>query len=289
MLKYKSESKFLIGLDTDEFLFSNDNLKNGLNPFDKDKILSVFDSYEDDETLFKIDYYPCSIVDPTNTKYINNKFEYPARNIVYFSNELQISENMNQYWKNISKYFSRSSAFISSSVGNHNIIVSYGKKSESKLGMLHFNATGKKRAFERAKIVIDGYKYFPTSLNIRDQIDILVANKKLMNYGHHKVNSYHYYLVRQFIVSLFIKYLKRLPELNELDNYVNNNINNNTNIIETNITSMKESSNDNNNIIVNEIEINNLVYYDEPLEIMCNKYPIFKISFLKELFEQINF
>jgi len=42
----KSKCDFLIGLDTDEFLFSCENFKNGLDPFCKNKILDTFNSYK---------------------------------------------------------------------------------------------------------------------------------------------------------------------------------------------------------------------------------------------------
>lgn len=277
---------FLIGLDTDEFLFSVEDFNNGNDPFCKEKILQIFNSYEENDTLFKINSYPCSVVDKFNNNYINNKFINPVTEIVYFSNDMPISENIDQFWKNVGKYFVRSNAFINTTCGNHAITTSHGKCIYSSLGLLHFNNTGKRRYYERAKSVIDGYGYFSTSQDISKQIDILVLNKNGYCAGFHKVNSYHILLLRMFILEMFIKYIKRLPSQKELELCSYNNLLVNSCDIENSFKNNEEAilNKDKTFIFNNEIEKNNIIFYDESLEELSLKYKIFKNTYLQELF-----
>jgi len=285
----KSNCDFLIGLDTDEFLFSHADFDKGNNPFCKEKILEIFNSYSENETLFKITSYPCSVVDTSDKNYINNKFINPAREIVYFSDDMTISENMNYLWKNVNKFFVRSNAFISTMNGNHDIRISYGEKINSSIGLLHFNNTGKRRYYERAKSVIDGYGYFSTSQDISKQIDILVLNKSSHLNGNHKVNSYHILLLRMFILELFIKYIKRLPTQKELERHSYNTLNVNVFEIENIFKNSEEAIlNKNINFIFdNEVEKDNIIFYDESLDELSSKYRIYKNTYLQELFLKI--
>lgn len=286
----KSSCDFLIGLDTDEFLFSYDDFKNGNDPFCKENILQIFNSYSVNNTSFKISSYPCSIVDKYNNNYINNTFINPAAEIVYFSHDTPISENIKSFWKDVPKYFVRSNAFIATSCGNHKITTSYGNSIESSLGLLHFNNTGKRRYFERAKSVIDGYKYFSTSQDISKQIDTLVLNKSIYHAGYHKVNSYHILILRIFILELFITYIKRLPSQNELEIHSYNNLWVNSHDMENIFKNCKEAILNRDTIFIfnDEIEKNNIIFYDESLDEVSSKYKVFKNTYLQELFLKIH-
>ena len=310
MNMYKESCDYLIGLDTDEFLFSYDEFKKNNNPFNKEKILEVFNSYNKNDTLFKIDYYPCCVVDPTSINYTDNKMGNPARNIKYFSNDLYISEpdvmidlyisepDVMIKWNAIDKFFSKSNAFIGTTNGNHEIRVSYGKQASSKLGLLHFNDTGKRRFYERAKLVIDGYKYFSTDLDIKEQIDILnkiFFQHKANNYlfpGQHKLNSYYLIILRMYICELFIKYIKRLPSENELTFH---SILKKKNImfpndIENEFKHCNECI-ENVNLepkIYNENDKNDLIFYDESIDVKKEKYNVFENTFLQDLLLSID-
>ena len=281
---------FLIGLDTDEFLFSDDDFKKGDDPFCKEKILEIFNSYSENETLFKINSYPCSVIDTSDKNYINNKFTNPATEIVYFSEDIPISENWNVFWKyNVQKMFARSKAFFSTRNGNHDVYIRYGERTNSSLGLLHFNNTGKRRCYERAKSVIDGYGYFSTSQDILKQIDHLVLNKHIYIDGNHKVNSYHIILLRMFILELFIKYIKRLPFQKELESHSYNNLNSNVYEIENIFKNCEEAILNKNISFIfnNEVEKDNIIFYDESLYDSSLKYKIFKNTYLQELFLKI--
>ncbi len=284
---YKDTCDYLIGLDTDEFLFSYIEFKNNNDPFNKEKILEIFSNYKITDTLFKIDYYPCSIVDPTNNNYIDNKIINPIRNIIYFSNDMNMTEidECNWKWCYTPKYFSKSNAFINTSNGNHHINISYGNEVNSNLGLLHFNNTGNRRYYERAKAVIDGYKYFSTDLNIKDQIDILKENKQNFSQGFHKVCSYNFILLRMYIFDLFIKYIKRLPEEEELTTHCKLKINMLSKDIEEEFKNCEECIKNKNlkEIEINETVRNNLIFFDESIDILRNRYIIFENNFLQNL------
>lgn len=275
---------FMIGLDTDEFLFCNEDFKKGDNAFCKDKILQTIETYKETNTSFKISSYPCSVVDTSNTNYINNKFINPAMEIIYFSDDVPISENFNEYWSDISKYFVRSNAFVRTSNGNHSITVSHGEAVNSGLGLLHFNNTGKRRFFERAKLVIDGYKYFSTSLSLQEQIDIILATS--FSCGSHKVNSYHLILLRIFILDLFIIHIKRLPTQHELKIHSFKNMKNISSNIEKEFIQCQEAVAKQEELFVfnDETEKNNIIFFDETLEELSLQYRIYKNSHLREFF-----
>jgi len=235
MNQYKHECEFLIGLDTDEFLFSCETTS-----FDKKDILKVLNNYSRDSTLFKISSYPCSVVDSSSQHYVDFKLSNPARQITTFSNDLirLQKEKITFYWKNTSKFFCRSNAFLTTSNGNHILKVSHGNQIQSSLGLLHFHEIGKKRQFERAKGVVDGYNYFSTTASIEEQLNILPNNN--FGIGRHRVNQYHDTLLRKFLVELFEHYIKRAPTLNELAHHANTKVKMTANQIKEEFKNCKE-------------------------------------------------
>ena len=294
--KYMSLEKltcdFLLGLDTDEFLFSYDDLKKGNDPFCKEKILQIFNSYNVNDTSFKIISYPSSVTDKLNKNYINNQMINPATEMVYFTDYyLPITEgNIELTRTSIEKYFARSNAFINTDNGNHILRTNYGNAVYSKLGLLHFENTGKRRYFERAKSVIDGYGYFSTSQDISIQIDILASKAvESWGYGYHKVKIYYIVLLRKYVLELFITYIKRLPLLEELQYHTNNNLYVKSSNIENIFKNCDEAILNKNRIFIfdDETEKNDLVFYDIPLHEVSSKYRVYKITYLQELFSKI--
>ena len=287
---YKDSCDFMIGLDTDEFLFSNLNLQNNNDIVSKDNILNIFNNYNINDTLFKIDYYPCSIVDTTNENYINQKLINPARNIIYFSDEMPMSEVDDTMWRYTIKYFVRSNAFLYTTPGNHHISISYGNTVSSSIGYMHYNSTGKRRFFERAKAIIEGYNYFSTSLKIEEQLDLLIINRHNYCMGYHKVNTYHTILLKIYLIKLFIRYIKRLPLIDELDMHISLKFSMLTSNIENEFLNCNEYFNNINKEIINfkEEDINKLIFYDIPIEELYNKYNITKYNFISNLLYKLS-
>jgi hypothetical protein len=204
MNMHKDECKFLIGLDTDEFIYLNNVDK----PCDRNTILKYLENLPEDVTMFRILTYLFSIVDTDNVNYINNKIEYPAKYINYFINNDQ----------NFYKYFYRSNTFISTSVGNHTGITLNQKEMICDLGYYHFSNTGARRSYERSYSIILGYKYLDDNDTIENKINILKVGN--LHYGFHRVKVCLYYLLKKYIILLYIKYLKRLPTNDEIYVYI---------------------------------------------------------------------
>jgi len=223
--------------------------------------------------------------------YIDNKVSNPAKNITTFSNDLPVSENMpNNKWCHIPKFFSKSNAFVHTSCGNHLIIVSHGNEVNSQIGLLHFNNTGNRRFYERSKIVINGYKYFSTDLSIRVQIDILKNNKQNFGPGIHKVNSYHLMLLRMYILDLFITFIKRLPTVIELTFHSTYKINMGADDIYDEFKTCKECIQNVNLPLItfNHHEKNNLIFFDEPMSTLKDKYNVFENTYLSDLLKVLS-
>ena len=132
-----------------------------------------------------------------------------------------------------------------------------------------------------------GYGYFSTFQDISRQIDILSTIGKVD--GYHKVRDYHAILLRKFILELFITYIKRLPSVKELEYHTDSNFYSKSSIIEHIFKNCNEAILNRDIIFVfdDEIEKNDLVFYDIPLEEVSSKYKVYKITYLQELFSKI--
>ena len=160
--------------------------------------------------MLRISTYFHSVVDIENVNYINNKIEYPCRNINYFIIE------KGGVWYN--KWFYKGNTFINTTVGNHDGDTFNKKKKLSKISYYHFNSTGTRRLYERAYNVLLGYHYINHNHTLKEKINILQTN----NYssGIHRVKMCLYYFLKEYIIKLYIKYLKRLPSDEELYIYI---------------------------------------------------------------------
>lgn len=200
MRQYASQCKWLIGLDTDEFMAPVD---------EKQDLLDILQNIPSNVSFCNIFENYNSLVDPTHKDYIDNKFNRPAKSITTF------------YPVNISKTFYKSESFKSTQNGNHhgevdtnfnyiNII--------APIRYIHFHNVGKKREIERAKIIIDGYEYTNIDDNLLDQWDKLrlIPVHTGVN-GVHRVKQYSNFIMRKILIDLFCRYIKRPPTLWELD------------------------------------------------------------------------
>jgi hypothetical protein len=221
MNQYKNECDFMIGLDTDEFVFNIDAINNGEDPTNRDKILEIFENLPSNFTSFSIGSYPCGIVDTNSPAFVDQKIINPARNITTFNSSLPIEIiQKNPGQGTIPKCISRSNAFVKTVNGNHVLIVSHGDHLVLPIGYFHFATTGNRRVYERAKIVVKGYNYLDVdNLCYKDQINIMSANINRYSHGCHKVGIYKNFLLRRIVIEYFIKYHKRLPKVQEVDKY----------------------------------------------------------------------
>jgi hypothetical protein len=272
MFRYRNHCKFLLGIDTDEFLFSTKHLEKGLNPFLKEHVLEAFNNIPEDVTQCHISKVFNSIVDPKSPFYKYNKIIFPAKNITTF-----YEENIGK-----TKNFYKSSAFISTDMGNHDGKVKFGKKDFVNLGFLHMHDTGSRRQFERSEMAVIGFKYINIDLPLEEKINVLF-NRTSKCYGYHRVKEYRNFLLSFYIVEMFLLYIKRLPNIEELQQTVK--IMNNMSTLE--ITN--EFKIFSNKIFitpsVTQTEKENLVFYDKPLSQTDKK--IYVLDFLTNILKNI--
>ena len=179
MKKYSLNCEFLIGLDTDEFIYNG-------------TIINTLKSLPKKYTKFIVKKYMASFPDKSDIKYIDYKFNRPASNINTFIKEEAIPQ----------KCFFRSRSFISTVNGCHNGKVLKGDtKYINDIEYYHFHSTGKKRSIERSKCIIDGYKYtnlnYPIFQQLKDMINI-----KPNSPGIHRVSEYGLFLNKSLTLSL---------------------------------------------------------------------------------------
>jgi hypothetical protein len=204
MHQYKNKCKFLIGLDTDEFIYS-------VNDSDPMAVRSVLEDLSKDSTMLVISEYLWSIPEPTSTDYNNYKHIRPAKNITKFHSMKKITK----------KVFYRSEAFAKTSNGNHDGCVHFGKETVIPIGYLHLHNTGVRRMFERAQMCVDGYKYVDVNLpNVTQFINMFAGAPWQNGYGHHKQQLYMLFLLKFIVADYYARNASRLPTPEEMNYFV---------------------------------------------------------------------
>jgi Glycosyl transferase family 2 len=204
MHQYKNECKFLIGLDTDEFIYSSEDT-------DPMAVRRILEDLPKDSTMFVISEYLWSIPDPTISDYHDYKHTRPAKNITKFHSIKEITK----------KNFYRSEAFEMTSVGNHDGRVSFGEKVAVPIGYLHLHNTGAKRMFERAQMCVDGYKYVDVNLSkITQFINLFVGSPWQNGYGHHKTKLYMFFLFKDIVIDYYTRNARRIPTSEEMNYFI---------------------------------------------------------------------
>jgi hypothetical protein len=199
MLEYASQCKWLIGLDTDEFMTPVD---------EKENLLDILKNIPSNISFCNIPEVYNSLIDTTHRDYINNKFNRPARSITTF------------YPIYVPKKFYRSECFISTSIGNHWGVVDKNFNyipTTVPIRYIHFHQVGQKREIERAKTIVSGYNYIDIHENLFKQWDKLITMNDPNLTGVHRVIEYRNFIIRKILIDLFCRYVKRLPTPKELE------------------------------------------------------------------------
>jgi len=197
MEKEKNESDFLLGCDTDNFLF----IKN-VNKIKKEDYFNYFNSLPDDKNKFLIHSSLDSI--PTlNSNYINNKYKRPVLDTEQFFNHASVCIN-----------FYRTKNFIKTENGNHSGITFPNHNAHlTNLSMVHYNNTGINRLQERSLEICIGYKHFEINYpfnheNCKKNYKNIYRffSEKQYGCGIHRSLQAFSFLLRHYIFSLFEKY-----------------------------------------------------------------------------------
>jgi hypothetical protein len=204
MHKYKTECEFLVGLDSDEFLYIDGSTDPATS------LPNYFQQLPTDATIFSIPTtnYLYNKIDTENPHYINFEMQQPIRNITTFKHTVNPA---------IIKRFYRSNAFVSTSNGNHRGVVSHGREHlVDAIRCLHYHNRGNRTNIDRSAIVCAGYNYVDLSRHYVDQMLQLAAHSDNCN-GFHRLRHYKYSLLRRFIIHMYIIWNQRLPTLDELN------------------------------------------------------------------------
>ena len=174
MRRYIRKTQFLIGLDSDEFIYIHGQA-NTINDIE-----SYLKSIPPETSVIKVPTYLSSVPDVKSDFYINQKINNPAINIITFNVE-RVSPQ---------KCIYRSCNFISAINSCNGCKVNGGDVHVSKRFVyLHFHNTGGRRSMEKALEVINCYNYTDTSKPILNQFesllnkDVDIENKRVLEYG----------------------------------------------------------------------------------------------------------
>jgi len=196
--RLKSAAKFVVPLDTDEFMFFTDG-----SEINKSKMMQYFESIPEDVSIVRFKNFYGSSPEPTSPTYVNYKHTRPARDITGF------------YDQNWDKIFVRASKYISSSTGNHSANVSSGTKIVSdKLGLLHFHETGVFRQYERAIQAVQGRNH----VNPTDDIDVQINDclRYIGGVGGHHCGIYLFFLARMLLIALWNSRFNAMPSKDDM-------------------------------------------------------------------------
>ncbi len=195
MNDYKDTCKFMIPLDTDEFMFWTDSS----DEISRDKVMQYFESIPQDVSIVRFKHFWGSVP--------GNKYSYlkPVREITDF------------YDQNWDKVFVRASKFVSMAKGNHHAEVTGGKRviSES-LGLLHFHDVGIARQLERCEQAVAGHGF--TNINKKIIEKIRDCHKFKMGQGGHHCRQYLRFLARKLFIASWESFFKgsHLPSMNDI-------------------------------------------------------------------------
>lgn len=196
----ENPTQFLIGLDSDEFLFYKPDLDANVTCCPENiyaYLRKLLASGDDGETYFQIPHNYDVVLDTGSKHYLNQQIERPATMMQHF-----LKKRCARRANSVDKKFYRSDAFILTKNGNHMGQVSAGNcdaAMDTELGVLHFYHTGNRRQIQRAQCVCLGYGYTSLNRSIQQQIRDLHPYQNHCA-GYHKVRDYLYFLWRRVIL-----------------------------------------------------------------------------------------
>jgi hypothetical protein len=241
---HKDKYDYLIGLDTDEFI----GLKHNTNFLNIEEFENYFNNLPKHIEKFQVSFYS-SIVDNKNKNYIDNKITFPAKYINYFTD--------NNNHNSIGKFFYKSDSFISTTIGSHRGNTTNNTETMSDIIYFHYHDSGARRFYERAYNIIVAYNYINNNDSLKDKILKLKPIAISVSVGAHRADTVLLKLLKEYLIVQYIKYLNRLPEINDINNM---NVNINLDDIDKQFINLP---------IINEntdnFNYNNLLFYDNDL------------------------
>lgn len=196
MHHFKTECKFMLPVDTDEFLF----FKSG-GEMTRERFESYLNSIPDNVSVIKFGQVLASVPDQESSTYEGFKHTRPAVNITNF------------YLQPLDKVFVKSEFFTHMAMGNHSAKVSGGKMIvDDSIGLLHFHETGAFRQYERAINAVTGYGFSSYAKSIQEQL--ADCHKWKMGAGGHHCRYMAMFLTRKLLIQQWkSRFTETLPSM----------------------------------------------------------------------------
>lgn len=174
MNKHKHGARFLIGLDTDEFLYLRGPAS---TPQDISRYL---DSIPAKISRLVVRAFFSSVPDVTSPHYVDQKITNPAAQINTFKHD---HDHPN-------KCIFRADCFVSSENGCLGGQMSRGESTPcNRIAYFHFHNTGARRSIERAMTVVHGCGYANTNAPLLSQLECVsraeasIGSRRVLEYG----------------------------------------------------------------------------------------------------------
>lgn len=202
MSRYRSSARFLVPLDTDEFVCANNTTSGGsggqeppLTPAEVSARMDAAQARAPDAAIFRFADLLSAVVDPGADDYQRQHHTRPALSMTRFED---------QGWDKV--YF-RADVFVATHAGNHGGNVSRGHQAPCPgLMLLHYHNTGARRRLERCHMSLLGYGHMtPAQLALPPGEQLAVCRALLMRglIGGHRIQQYAGILKRELVVREF--------------------------------------------------------------------------------------
>ena len=197
MSKYRRECKFMVGLDTDEFMqfpdFFTMHPEKTSVPYLRNRFRAYFSNLPRDSSKFKVVTYFNSVPDPADKCYSEQKVGRPAKDIVHFHRSVAKPK----------KCFFRAETFLSTVNGCHDGKISRGGEFLTDLCYVHFHNTGARRSVERARSIVCGYGYADVDSGMGCQLRQLTEVRSPI--GSHRVLEYALFLSKTLTLEELVR------------------------------------------------------------------------------------
>jgi hypothetical protein len=207
IFQHQDACDFIIPIDTDEFIVCSDDVLAN-QPFSKERILEQFQALSDEASLIKFPLTFHSMVNPEDVAYQHRVYRWPAREMKYFE------PVYNYRLMQGAKCFFRAKHFVWGNEGNHDGVISSGEVVLSGLGLFHFHQVGSRRLFEKAALWMDSRGLVDRQLPFEQQLSI--CERPYDGISVVRLQEYHYFLLRRWVVEQFVQKANALPSLETL-------------------------------------------------------------------------
>lgn len=197
MSKYRRECRFMVGLDTDEFIqfpdFLTVNPEKTSVPYLRNRFRAYFSTLPRGSSKFNVVTYFNSVPDPSAKCYTEQRVGRPAKDIIHFQRSVAKPK----------KCFFRSETFVSTVNGCHDGKSSRGGEFLTDLCYVHFHDTGARRSVERARNIVCGYGYADVDSGMNRQLRQLAEVRSPI--GSHRVLEYALFLSKTLTLEELVR------------------------------------------------------------------------------------